>query len=364
MACRACGEKYADDPDARRPVIFPCLCRLCKGCALQEEVKAQQQEQPVLREGQRKGKGKAYSPKPSIKNATLKPTPCMTCGKLCAVPVAELLVDIALLKGTGCASGGHAHAAAPAQTIPTCEVCEDDSAATFCDDCTKNRLLCDGCHTSAHKSVKKQGHKPVPIKEYLASVFSQAAWAGGGGGGGGGPRMLEPVKKCRIHSGKTLELFCDTCSMLICSLCITQHDRHSIQPISEVTGEHRAEVEAAIAATTASKGAVHNAIKALYKLIKTIEDNEIESIKTVDRIFKPLEQAVSRRKSAMKDTVKLGTRRKKDAIESRIAALEDNETYASAAVSLSTETLKIRCVMFFFFLFLPKNSPLFNCCNL
>ena len=39
-----------------KPVILPCLCRICKGCALAEEAKAQQQ-QPAAGGG-KKGKGR------------------------------------------------------------------------------------------------------------------------------------------------------------------------------------------------------------------------------------------------------------------------------------------------------------------
>lgn len=62
-------------------------------------------------------------------------------------------------------------------TIPTCEVCDDDAATTFCSNCTKNQLLCDRCHATVHRSAKKQGHKPIPAKEYLAGDGGSAAAA-------------------------------------------------------------------------------------------------------------------------------------------------------------------------------------------
>jgi len=64
-------------------------------------------------------------------------------------------------------------------------------------------------------------------------------------------------------------------------------------------------------------------------------------MKAIDHKFKPLEQAVSKRKVSLKDAVKVGTRRKKDTIETQITKLEDNETCAAAAVVLSTETLEV-----------------------
>lgn len=45
-SCPSCSKKYAGfgGEDALKPVILPCLCRFCKGCALAEEAKAQQQQ--------------------------------------------------------------------------------------------------------------------------------------------------------------------------------------------------------------------------------------------------------------------------------------------------------------------------------
>ena len=57
LNCQCCNKPYegAGGKDARQAVIFPCICRLCKGCASEEEAKVQQREQPKIKE---KGKGK------------------------------------------------------------------------------------------------------------------------------------------------------------------------------------------------------------------------------------------------------------------------------------------------------------------
>ena len=66
------------------PVILPCMCVICKGCALEEEAKAQQQQQPAA------GKGK------------------------------QLLLDVALMKRVGCSD----KAADKKEEIPLCGICE------------------------------------------------------------------------------------------------------------------------------------------------------------------------------------------------------------------------------------------------
>ena len=45
-SCPSCSKKYAGvgGEDALLPIILACLCVICKGCALSEEAKAQQQQ--------------------------------------------------------------------------------------------------------------------------------------------------------------------------------------------------------------------------------------------------------------------------------------------------------------------------------
>ena len=45
QSCPSCGKKYVGvgGEDARKPVILPCMCVVCKGCALAEEAKVQEE---------------------------------------------------------------------------------------------------------------------------------------------------------------------------------------------------------------------------------------------------------------------------------------------------------------------------------
>ena len=113
--CPSCCKKYAgvSGEDARKPVVLTCLCVFCKGCALQEEAKAQQQQPPAEAAGGKKGKGKKKKKKGE--KAEYIPTPCMSCSKHCAVPVNELKLDVAAMKEVdGC--GGDK----PQHKVPTC----------------------------------------------------------------------------------------------------------------------------------------------------------------------------------------------------------------------------------------------------
>lgn len=124
--CPSCSKKYAGfgGEDAMKPVVLTCLCIFCKGCALQDEAKAQQ---PAQTGGGEKKKKKG-------EKEEYKPTPCMSCGKHCKVPVNDLKLDVATMKGV---DGGTPTAA----TVPLCDICEEDKATTYCMDCLKNKFI-------------------------------------------------------------------------------------------------------------------------------------------------------------------------------------------------------------------------------
>eukprot|EP00729_Bicosta_minor_P025596 gene25596-biopygen11587 len=249
--CPSCSKKYAGfgGEVARKPVVLTCLCVFCKGCALQEEVKAQQQQQPAADSG---GGGKEK--KGGEEKAEYIPTPCMSCSKHCAVPVNELKLDVAAMKEVDGAGGGKQQ-----QTVPLCDICEGEQATKFCGDCKKTQLLCDSCHKTAHQHAKKQGHASIPIQEHLDSTTSDGA------GGGAAATTVIMSKMCSVHIGHPLLLFCDTCNMLICGMCCAfDHDGHVYKEVKEATAAHRAMVEAAVAAVKITRQeaiAATNAIK-------------------------------------------------------------------------------------------------------
>ena len=129
--CPSCCKKYAGfhGEDARKPVVLTCLCRFCKGCALQEEAKAQQQQPPPASGGGgKKGKGKKKKKKGEEEKAKYTPTPCMSCSKHCTVPVNELKLDVAAMKG---ADGSKEP---DNNEMPLCCICSEERATTFCGD--------------------------------------------------------------------------------------------------------------------------------------------------------------------------------------------------------------------------------------
>eukprot|EP00729_Bicosta_minor_P029594 gene29594-biopygen7844 len=178
QCCPSCGKQYEGKggPGGRLPLIFPCLCRFCKACALQEEEAAQQQQPAAAPAAKEKGK----------KKKNQNPTPCLNCKTPCTIPVRDLLLDEALLKEIVGACGGKA--------APVCDVCEEEQATRHCGDCKNIRFFCDDCFAHAHRSATKQGHVSTPIQDYLASSASAS------GGGSAASKSM-----CKIHTDEALK---------------------------------------------------------------------------------------------------------------------------------------------------------------
>eukprot|EP00729_Bicosta_minor_P005299 gene5299-biopygen15838 len=312
--CPSCSNKYAGvgGEDARKPVVLTCLCVFCKGCALQEEAKAQQQQPPAATGGGGKtGKGKKKKKKGEKEEYI--PTPCMSCSKHCAVPVNELKSDVAAVKRI--ASGG----AQDHKELPLCAICASEQATRFCGDCaTAMQFACDSCHAIMHKVAKKKGHASLPIQEHLASTLPSA--------GGGSAAVMS--KMCSVHIGHPLLLFCDTCNMLICGMCCAfDHAGHVYKEVKEATAAYRAMVEAAVAAVKITRQEVIAATNAIKIIRGELEGNRDAAIKLIDAGFDKLLRAIKQRCDTLKKMVNDAYNEKDDVLNKQITELEGIDTH-------------------------------------
>ena len=231
--CGYCSERFegTGGPGGRLPVVFPCLCRVCKVCALKQEAEAQQQP-AAGGDGKEKKKG----------------TPCLICKALCDTPVSDLFLDVGLLKEL---DGAHS------TVVPTCDACDDAQATKHCGDCKKSKHFCDDCYTITHRSAKNQGHTAVPIQEHQASTTAGSASAG----------AAAAQLMCTVHTDEVLKFFCDDCNILVCATCgILHHKTHTLKLIEEAAQVQRSEIETAIATTTVSLTETTEAVQSLKKL--------------------------------------------------------------------------------------------------
>eukprot|EP00729_Bicosta_minor_P032623 gene32623-biopygen14521 len=322
--CPSCCKKYAgvSGEDARKPVVLTCLCVFCKGCALQEEAKAQQQQQPSGGGG-KTGKGKKKKKKGEKEEYI--PTPCMSCSKHCAVPVNELKLDVAAMKEVD--SGD----ADEKKVLPLCSICSEEQATKSCGDCaTNNRFTCDGCCAFLHKAPKKKHHAVVPIQEHFDSTPAH----------GSGGRAAVMSEMCSVHIGHPLLLFCDTCNMLICGMCCAfDHDGHVYKEVKEAIHAHRAMVQATVAAVKITRQEAIAATNAIKIIRGELEGNRDAAIKLIDAGFNKLLRAIKQRRDALKKLVNDAYNEKDDVLNQQITELEGIDSHSEIALKLVEATL-------------------------
>eukprot|EP00729_Bicosta_minor_P022706 gene22706-biopygen15412 len=316
--CPSCSKKYAGvgGEDARMPVVFTCLCVFCKACALQEEAKAQQQ--PASGGGGEKGRGKKTKKKGE--KTEYKPTPCMSCSKPCAVPVSELKLDVATMKGVD-SGGGREQQLEP----PLCAMCAGELATKFCSDCAINiQFSCDGCHAIMHKFATKKGHTSIPIQVHLAKAHGSAA----------------PPPMCRMHTDQPLQVYCETCNILVCAMCgILQHKSHDLTPVEQAVGKHRATIEALLAEVVVTRQEAIAASNAIKIIRGELEGNRDAAIKLIDAGFTKLLRAIKQRRDALKKLVNDAYNEKDDVLNKQITELEGIDSHSEIALKLVEATL-------------------------
>ena len=158
VSCESCGQSFAAEPPERLPKRLPCLDVFCAGCIA-----------GLLQEG-------AACPNPICQakcNADGSPPP----------PIDRLTMELVAK------SGGPS---AP----PLCD-CEERPVTVNCGICDAD--FCDSCDAEWHAKGKRKAHVRIPIS-----------------GDASGAAIPALQFMCKVHPDKVLELYCATCSVLVC----------------------------------------------------------------------------------------------------------------------------------------------------
>ena len=181
-----------------------------------------------------------------------------------------------------------------------CSSCEDGlPAITWCIDCENG--LCEYCN-GAHQRIKAfKSHKTVAVENFVKN-----------------PKLVlsttEKPEACKSHSKQALDLYCKTCSSLICRDCtLKDHPRetHDFDFIDDVVDEEREKIKQATAPLKQLLERVRNGIKRieeseteidieseanrrkirgvyneLYKLLKQQEEEALEKVNTIKTSLK------------------------------------------------------------------------------
>jgi len=308
--CQSCERTFQKAGEPRSPLVFDCLCVFCADCAATEEAK-----HLAVNDGATVADG----------------IPCFDCKRPRTTPISKLKF-----------SRPHIAAAIKdAKAVPPlCDLCgdEDDAkqATKFCPDCPRNQRLCDDCFAFQHRSGSRKTHSSVTIEEHLSSVQggSQAATA------------TADLPECRTHAGQPLQVFCDTCNVLVCAMCaVLEHNRHEVKPIAEATDEHKAMIEMAVANTVAVVEESKEEVSKLQAAQKQVIVNKETALKEIDGKFNQLRQQFLQhwkaRRERLKKVVEDAVERKEALLSAHEEMLDDIDTFAGNSVQLVMNTLDI-----------------------
>ena len=183
-----------------------------------------------------------------------------------------------------------------------CGKCEEDAPAIrWCIDCEE--ALCQDCNEFHRKWKDFKSHKTFPINKFLRNPNQAVA-------------TQEKAEFCKSHSKQTLDLYCKTCSSLICRDCTLKdhprgHRDHEVDFVDEVVDEERWKITQVTAPLKQLLKQVSNGLKKIeccekqidieseanvekiratygevYKLLKQQEEEAVEKVNTIKTSFK------------------------------------------------------------------------------
>ena len=141
-----------------------------------------------------------------------------------------------------------------------CSSCEEGlPAITWCVECENS--LCKHCN-DAHQRMKAfKSHTTVPVEEFIKDPLLVLS-------------TPEKPEVCKSHGKQALDLYCKTCSSLICRDCtLKDHPRetHDFDFIDDVVDEEREKIKQATAPLQRLLERVRNGIKRIEESDKEID---------------------------------------------------------------------------------------------
>lgn len=308
--CQSCEHPFQKAGEQRSPLVFDCLCVFCADCAATEEAK-----HLAVNDGVTVADG----------------IPCFNCKRPRTTPISKLKFSLPHI----------AAAIEDAKALPPpCDFCGDEEdgkkATRFCSDCTKCPRLCDDCFALKHRTESRKMHSSITIEEHLSSVQ----------GGSQAATTTAALPECRTHAGQPLQVFCDTCDVLVCAMCaVLEHNRHELKPIAEATDDHKAMIEMAVANTVAVVEESKEEVSKLQAAQKQVIVNKETALKEIDGKFNQLRQQFLQhwkaRREGLKKVVEDAVERKEALLSAHEEMLDDVDTFAGNSVQLVMNTLDI-----------------------
>ncbi|XP_065888508.1 E3 ubiquitin-protein ligase TRIM71-like [Dysidea avara] len=249
ITCSICGDLFTD------PKTIPCLHTFCKRC-IERSIESNKKMAVIV------------------------------CCPLCRVPLPQdeiTFIPTNFTINRLVEIYGKRRMVGKASVETKCGSCEEVlQVITWCMECEDP--LCHDC-TGIHKKVKAYKlHETVPINEFLQNPKQALT-------------TPEKAEFCKSHTKQTLDLYCKTCSSLICRDCTLKdhpREKHDFDFIEKVVDEEREKMKQVTAPLKQLLEQVRNGVKKIEHCEKQVDiksEANIEKIRaTYGEVYKLLKQ--------------------------------------------------------------------------
>ena len=165
-----------------------------------------------------------------------------------------------------------------------CDKCKKHEASSYCRNCG---FVCERCKEFHQFFVELSSHEVIGLDKLTGDLT----------------KVVPPQKKvlyCSKHEGKELELFCETCSELVCHNCTTKiHKGHGCDVVSDTFETHKAEVVASLEPVQQQLKAVKEALEHVNLRRKEVTDQQANVEAEISAFAQKLIAAVNTKKQAL-----------------------------------------------------------------
>ena len=163
-----------------------------------------------------------------------------------------------------------------------CDNCHNEQASGYCKQCAK--LLCQACIDMHNQWGDFINHQILSLTDVVDITSSLV------------PLKEHPTKQCSRHN-KPLNVYCDTCSKLICQLCIRHHNGHYSQRLTEALPTHQQQIENKLQQ-------VNEILATITTATQTMESHEEQFLEHVQEVKKEIETTVQQQIEKLKESEK------------------------------------------------------------
>ena len=165
-----------------------------------------------------------------------------------------------------------------------CDKCKKHEASSYCRSCG---FVCERCKEVHQFFDELSSHEVIGLDKLTGDLT----------------KVVPPQKKvlyCSKHEGKELELFCETCSELICHNCTTKiHKGHSCDVVSDTFETHKAEVVASLKPVQQQLKTIKEALEHVNLRRKEVTDQQANVEAEISAFAQKLIAAVNTKKQAL-----------------------------------------------------------------